>query len=131
MFTIRLLIFSVLALLLSAVLSAQDTRYPPQGEQIPGPPIARDSSERCCERGEQPGPPRSIAEDWLADIRHWRREESVRMGYDGAECSRPELRWTQSSFIQLQMMIEDRYFYDPADEALAWNNLTWGYWKYP
>ena len=39
MFTIRLLIFSVLALLLSAVLSAQDTQYPPQGEQIPGPPI--------------------------------------------------------------------------------------------
>ena len=19
----------------------------------------------------------------------------------------------------------------PADEALQWNNLTWGYWKYP
>ena len=25
----------------------------------------------------------------------------------------PELRWTQSSFIQPQMMVEDRYFYDP------------------
>src|SRR2546429_5799858 len=75
MFTIRLLIFSVLALLLSAVLSAQDTQYPPQGEQIPGPPIARDSSEHCCERGEQPGSSRSIAEAWLADIRHWRSEE--------------------------------------------------------
>ena len=36
------------------------------------------------------------------------------MGYDGAEYSRPELRWTQSSFVQPQMMIEDRYFYDPA-----------------
>ena len=52
-------------------------------------------------------------EAWLADIRHWRREELLRMGYDGAEYSRPELRWTQSSFVQPQMMIEDRYFYDP------------------
>jgi iron(II)-dependent oxidoreductase len=37
----------------------------------------------------------------------------VRMGYDGAEYDRPELKWTQSSFMQPQMMIEDRYFYDP------------------
>ncbi len=35
------------------------------------------------------------------------------MHYDGAEYARPELRWTQSSFIQSQMMVEDRYFYDP------------------
>ena len=25
----------------------------------------------------------------------------------------PELKWTQSSFMQPQMMVEDRYFYDP------------------
>ena len=35
------------------------------------------------------------------------------MGYNGSEYERPELKWTQSSFIQPQMMIEDRYFYDP------------------
>ena len=34
------------------------------------------------------------------------------MGYDGSQYERPELMWTQSSFIQPQMMIEDRYFYD-------------------
>lgn len=51
---------------------------------------------------------------WIADMRRWRREQLVRMGYDGAEYDRPELRWTQSSYMQPQMMIEDRYFYDPA-----------------
>ena len=25
----------------------------------------------------------------------------------------PALQWTQSSFIQPQMMVQDRYFYDP------------------
>ena len=30
----------------------------------------------------------------------------------GQEYERPELKWTQSSFIQPQMMVEDRYFYD-------------------
>src|SRR3989449_1891328 len=113
MFKIGLLFFRLLALFPPPVFPAKNPKSPPQGEQIPGPPIARDSSEHCCERGEQPGSSRSIAEAWLADIRHWRREELVRMGYDASEYSRPELRWTQSSFVQPQMMIEDRYFYDP------------------
>ena len=51
---------------------------------------------------------------WLEDITHWRMEARVRAGYSGAEYERPELKWTQSSFIQPQMMVEDRYFYDVA-----------------
>jgi formylglycine-generating enzyme required for sulfatase activity len=35
------------------------------------------------------------------------------MHYSGAEYDRPELKWTQRSFIQPQMMVEDRYLYDP------------------
>jgi formylglycine-generating enzyme required for sulfatase activity len=52
-------------------------------------------------------------EAWLADVRHWRDERRIRIGYSGARYDVPELRWTQSSFIQPQMMVEDRYFYDP------------------
>src|SRR5690242_5629183 len=46
-------------------------------------------------------------------MRGWRHEQLVRIGYDGAEYDRPALKWTQSSFMQPQMMVEDRYFYDP------------------
>ena len=52
-------------------------------------------------------------EAWLADITHWRRERRIRIGYDGARYDLPALKWTQSSFMQPQMMVQDRYFYDP------------------
>ena len=41
------------------------------------------------------------------------RERRIRIGYDGSQYARPEFKWAQSSFIQPQMMVEDRYFYDP------------------
>jgi len=84
------------AMIFVSSLAAQDTLYPPQNEQIPGPP----------------DPSRFAS--WLRDIRHWRQERLIRIGYDGAQYDRPELKWVQSSFIQPQMMIEDRHFYDPA-----------------
>ncbi len=37
------------------------------------------------------------------------------MGYDASQYDRPELLWTQTSFIQPQMMMHDRYFYDPVE----------------
>ena len=51
---------------------------------------------------------------WIADMKRWRMEFLKRLGYDDAEYRRPELLWTQKSFMQPQMMVEDRYFYDPA-----------------
>lgn len=50
---------------------------------------------------------------WLADIQHWRSERRIRIGYSGSRYDIPALKWTQSSFMQPQMMVEDRYFYDP------------------
>jgi formylglycine-generating enzyme required for sulfatase activity len=92
----RLLCLCFSVVLLSVVARAQDTSYSPKGSQIPGPHDSADFAK------------------WLADIKHWRMEHRIRMGYDDAEFRRPELQWTQSSFIQPQMMIHDRYFYDPA-----------------
>jgi len=91
---IRLIAY-VLAILICTGLWAQETKYPPKGEQIPGPETASDFQA------------------WLADIQHWRHEHLVRIGYDGSQYGRPELKWAQSSFIQPLMMIHDRYFYDP------------------
>lgn len=61
---------------------------------------------------EGPAQPRDFAR-WFTDMHRWRHEQLVRIGYDGAEYDRPALKWTQSSFMQPQMMVEDRYFYNP------------------
>ncbi len=102
------------AFLLSARLLAQDTNFPPQGEQIPGPDNATENAGECCYNKDPQGKFLVKRDAWVADLKHWRAEELIRMGYNGSEYQRPELEWTQSSFIQPQMMIEERYFYDPA-----------------
>ena len=104
-FLISILLFAVFS-------SAQDTNFPPNDQQIPAPACAGVAvkdlwfpGSKLCGAGEH--------EAWLADIRHWRDERRIRVGYDGSRYDRPEFRWTQSSFIQPQMMVQDRYFYDP------------------
>jgi formylglycine-generating enzyme required for sulfatase activity len=93
---IKRCLFLLLSLfLVVATAGAQDTAYQPHGSQIPGPPTSTDFAK------------------WLADIKHWRMEHRIRIGYDDPEYLRPQLAWTQSSFIQPQMMIHERYFYDP------------------
>ena len=53
------------------------------------------------------------SDDWIASLREWRREHLTRIGYDDANYRRPELQWAQRNFVHAQMMVEDRYFYDP------------------
>jgi formylglycine-generating enzyme required for sulfatase activity len=55
----------------------------------------------------------STHQEWLNDVIHWRAERRIRIGYDDARYQMPQLLWTQSSFMQPQMMAQDRYFYDP------------------
>lgn len=93
---------------------SQDVSNHPQGEQIAGPhcqavPDGASMRARTC------GPEEFAA--WLQDARHWRDEQKVRIGFSGSEYERPELKWTQSSFIQPQMMVHDRYFYNPATRS--------------
>ena len=78
-----------------AQISAQDFGLTVQGYQISGPTTQADFPK------------------WIAAMQRWRTEYLKRIEYDDSEYKRPELRWTQSSFMQPQMMVEDRYFYDP------------------
>ena len=94
-------------------LAAQDTRYPADGSQLPGP--GRQSTpDWVAELSEWQVAGSAEHAAWLEDLRQWRHERLIRMGYDDAEYRRPELLWTQRNFIQPQMMAEERYFYDPA-----------------
>jgi len=99
-----------IVLALSSMMSAQDTNFEPDHQQIPAPDCL------VMKAIGEPGGKPCTQEDhdaWLADIRHWRSERWIRIGYDGSRYDRPELKWTQSSFFQPQMMVQDRYFYDP------------------
>ena len=108
-YRLTLLVCGLMATVVAAS-HAQDTKYPPLGPYIPTPECrAGDLSFlplRPC--------PKDQIDAWRKDIQHWRFERLLRVGYDGSQYQRPDLKWTQSSYIQPQMMVEDRYFYDPA-----------------
>ena len=103
---------AILLLAFAGSVFAQDTKFPPQDEQIPSPETEANVGQ-CCYSSDQIKDPGQAFKAWIEDVRHWRRERLIRMGYDGSEYERPELKWTQASFIQPQVMIEERYFYDP------------------
>src|SRR4051812_14216275 len=112
--TIRLRVQLVLVIcgtLFPATAWAQDSHYGPKNQLIPTPDcltlkgLSLGSSTNLC------GP--DVHREWLNDITHWRMERRIRIGYDGWRYEQPALAWTQSSFMQPQMMVHDRYFYDP------------------
>jgi formylglycine-generating enzyme required for sulfatase activity len=114
----RWLICVCVGVLISFPMGAQNFNvphnvYPPQDEQIPGPSNDNAAVSLCCAQGGQIPVSEATFKSWLAYIQEWRREHLIRMGYDAHEYTRPELQWTQSSFVQPQMMAQERYFYDP------------------
>lgn len=112
--TIRAALAVSIVLALREPLAAQDTRYPPLGEGVPGPDFCGEAGFLPL-GGQIPGPESADAfAAWLADLKHWRDERRIRAGYDGKEYARPDLAWTQSSFVQSLAMVHDRYLYDPA-----------------
>lgn len=80
-------------------------RYLPTPGKAPGWPFA--------DIGQWMVDAQASSDDWVAELRDWRREHLVRIGFDGANYRRPELQWAQRNFVHAQMMVEDRYFYDP------------------
>ena len=89
---------------------AQDSRYSPDNQLIPAPSCL---TLKGAWEGGYTACTNATHDEWLRDIRHWRDERRIRIGYAGARYAMLALTWTQSSFIQPQMMAQDRYFYDP------------------
>jgi len=102
---------SILLLLLSGrCLRAQYAVYAPEGEQIPGP--------ACARIPQYDGPPASRCtpeemQFWHADVNHWRTARRIRIGDVDGFAPPQDLAWTESSFVQAQVMVHDRYLYDP------------------
>ncbi len=108
----RIHLCSCLIILLAWPSPSQDTKYAPKGQLIPAPGCL---TLRPAWEGEYVPCTAATHDTWLKDIEHWRFERSIRTGLtiDDWRYGEPALKWTQSSFIQPQMMVEDRYFYDP------------------
>ncbi|HTB96985.1 MAG TPA: SUMF1/EgtB/PvdO family nonheme iron enzyme [Terracidiphilus sp.] len=96
----------------ATIACAQDTQIQPRWEQIPGPSCA--SIPEWNSHGQPAACSNYQVSEWLEDINHWRAERRIRAGYNDELYRDPALLWTQSSFVQPQMMIHDRKFYDPA-----------------
>jgi len=94
---------------LSVLAFAQDSRFSPNEQQILVPDCL--NFKGLWDGGYKPCAPEDH-QNWLADITHWRKERLIRIGYSGSRYELPALKWTQSSFMQPQMMVQDRYFYD-------------------
>jgi formylglycine-generating enzyme required for sulfatase activity len=80
-------------------------RYLPLPAKAPGWPFAEIGHWKMDVTG--------TADDWVRELKDWRVEHLTRIGYDDANYRRPELQWAQRNFVHAQMMVEDRYFYDP------------------
>ncbi len=80
-------------------------RYLPTPGKAPGWPFAEIGHWKMDVNG--------TSDDWIAELLDWRREHLTRIGYDDANYRHPELQWAQKNFVHAQMMVEDRYFYDP------------------
>jgi formylglycine-generating enzyme required for sulfatase activity len=91
---------------------AQDSEFAPHGS-------SQQFSMPSCytERGTSEGGSKPCSTEetdaWLADISHWRNERKIRIGYSDQRYHQPAFAWAQSAFMQPQMMVQDRYFYDP------------------
>jgi formylglycine-generating enzyme required for sulfatase activity len=96
---------------MALVAAAQDTQYPARGQQIPPPDCM--NLHYVWDNAQQVPCTTFAHERWLRDLQHWRDERRIRIAYDPSRYQLPALQWTQSSFMQPQMMVHDRYFFDP------------------
>ena len=109
----RKLGLGILAAAIAHAAAAQDSAYSPRSQQIPPPDCM--NLHHAWEGTTETGCAPSTHQHWLQDITHWRNERRIRIAYDPARYTLPALQWTQSSFMQSQMMVHDRYFYEPVD----------------
>ena len=58
---------------------------------------------------------------WLAMMKDWQREKRVELKLSDSEYLKPQLGWLKKTFIYVQMMAHERYFYDPVSRKYTVN----------
>src|SRR6266700_2911504 len=101
----RTLCLGFLSMTLALTAQSQDTQFAPHSQQIPVPDCM--NLHHAWEGATSTCLP-FTHERWIRDLEHWRAERRIRIAYDPSRYDLPELRWTQSSFIQPQTMVHDR-----------------------
>lgn len=100
----------------SALFAADETQVSEYVPWFPSAEVPMINGPKCLGmqdgRWSSCGP--EVHQVFLDAIRHWREVRRTYIGYDGSRYDSASLQWTQSSFIQPQAMVEDRYLYDPA-----------------
>ena len=104
-------LFVATSLSLVNAAGAQDTQYGARGQQIPAPACL---NLHAVYEGPPTTCPPTIHSHWITDLKHWRDERRIRTGFSSTRYDAPESKWIQSSFMQPQMMVHDRFLYDPA-----------------
>ena len=91
--------------------NAQDTQY--RGAAGSRFLLPLHEPAQCVGRHYSAGCPPFMHERWLADSSTGAPSAAFALPTIPSRYDLPALQWTQSSFIQPQMMVQDRYFYDP------------------
>ena len=81
---------------LACPMFAQDSHYRPERQQIPFPTCL--TMKGAWEGGSKPCTQQDH-EAWLTDIRHWRDERKIRIGYDGSRYDMPESEMDAVEFL--------------------------------
>ena len=89
-------ILAILCIASSVLVHAQDIRLQGAWGELIAPPM--DAQQRNA---------------WLDTITRWRTLQKQKINYTDTGYKRPELSWTKKTFMYVQMMAHDRYFYDP------------------
>ena len=55
----------------------------------------------------------SETKNWLTQIEQWRKIEKTKLAYNDSHYKGKDIQWVRKNFIQTQMMVQERSFYDP------------------
>ena len=117
---------TLLACILTGMLGrtvAAAAEIEPKWSQIPGPGEDAKDDDWFARMTDWQHDPTAAHKEWIAAMRAWREKRLAAIPYNDSQYRRPDLLWTQRDFVQPQVMVEDRYLYDPSTRRYTVSRL--------